>query len=128
MSKICPNCGQELKDDQLFCTNCGEKFEEKQMFKEMSSCPISSLAKGVDRIHNFQTIVGAIGKAPAVDDGTLNKCAAHGNRRGKTASHNGYLVPEPRRTLLPHRRQPRRPSSSRWSGSTRRSVRSTCPR
>lgn len=30
MSKICPNCGQELKDDQLFCTNCGEKFEEKQ--------------------------------------------------------------------------------------------------
>mgnify|MGYP004462875475 FL=1 len=30
MSKICPNCGQELKDDQSFCTNCGEKFEEKQ--------------------------------------------------------------------------------------------------
>ena len=30
MSKICSNCGHELKDDQKYCTNCGEEYKEKK--------------------------------------------------------------------------------------------------
>ena len=25
--KICPNCGQEAQEQDLFCTNCGEKLD-----------------------------------------------------------------------------------------------------
>lgn len=36
----------------------GEKRCEKALFEEMARCPISSIAKGCDRIHNVQTMVG----------------------------------------------------------------------
>ena len=36
----------------------GEKYNEQKLFAEMAKCPIASLVKGVDRIHNFQTMVG----------------------------------------------------------------------
>ena len=26
--KICPNCGQEAQEQDLFCTNCGEKLDK----------------------------------------------------------------------------------------------------
>ena len=48
MSKICPNCGQELKDDQLFCTNCGEKFEEKQTTTQNSKLNSNYLKSSID--------------------------------------------------------------------------------
>ena len=28
MSRICPNCGATLQDDELFCCECGTKYEE----------------------------------------------------------------------------------------------------
>lgn len=28
MSRICPKCGAELQDDELFCCECGTKYEE----------------------------------------------------------------------------------------------------
>jgi len=40
----------------------GEKRNEAQLFQDMASCPIASLVKGVDRIHNFQTMVGVFSK------------------------------------------------------------------
>lgn len=36
----------------------GEKRCENDLFEEMAKCPISSIAKGCDRIHNVQTMVG----------------------------------------------------------------------
>lgn len=36
----------------------GEKRCEKALFDEMAKCPIASIAKGCDRIHNVQTMVG----------------------------------------------------------------------
>lgn len=50
MSKICPNCGQELKDDQLFCTNCGEKFEEKQTIASKAKVNSDYLKSKIDSI------------------------------------------------------------------------------
>lgn len=48
MSKICPNCGHELKDDQSFCTNCGEKFEEKTTVKKDSGVNSDYLKSRLD--------------------------------------------------------------------------------
>lgn len=50
MSKICPNCGQELKDDQSFCTNCGEKFEEKQTIASKAKVNSDYLKSKIDSI------------------------------------------------------------------------------
>lgn len=50
MSKICPNCGQELKDDQLFCTICGEKFEEKQTIASKAKVNSDYLKSKIDSI------------------------------------------------------------------------------
>ena len=50
MSKICPNCGLELKDDQLFCTNCGEKFEEKQTIASKAKVNSDYLKSKIDSI------------------------------------------------------------------------------
>lgn len=36
----------------------GEKRGEEALFEEMAKCPIASIAKGCDRIHNVQTMVG----------------------------------------------------------------------
>ena len=40
----------------------GAKRDEAELFEEMAECPIASLVKGVDRIHNFQTMVGVFSK------------------------------------------------------------------
>lgn len=50
MSKICPNCGHELKDDQSFCTNCGEKFEEKQTIASKAKVNSDYLKSKIDNI------------------------------------------------------------------------------
>lgn len=34
--KKCPNCGAEVKKDNLFCTNCGARFEEEKNEEEPS--------------------------------------------------------------------------------------------
>lgn len=36
----------------------GDKRDEKALFEDMSRCPIASIAKGCDRMHNLQTMVG----------------------------------------------------------------------
>lgn len=36
----------------------GEKRGEAELFSEMAKCPIASIGKGCDRIHNVQTMVG----------------------------------------------------------------------
>ncbi len=36
----------------------GEKRDEVQLFEDMARCPIASIAKGCDRMHNLQTMVG----------------------------------------------------------------------
>ena len=36
----------------------GSADTAEKLFKEMARCPISSIAKGVDRIHNLQSMVG----------------------------------------------------------------------
>ncbi len=36
----------------------GETRDEKALFEEMARCPIASIAKGCDRIHNVQSMVG----------------------------------------------------------------------
>jgi (p)ppGpp synthase/HD superfamily hydrolase len=36
----------------------GERFNEEHLFARMAECPIASIVKGMDRIHNFQTMVG----------------------------------------------------------------------
>lgn len=41
----------------------GEKYDEAKLFKDMSTCPIASIVKGIDRIHNFQTMVGVFSLA-----------------------------------------------------------------
>jgi (p)ppGpp synthase/HD superfamily hydrolase len=41
----------------------GEKRNEKELFAEMGRCPIASIAKGCDRIHNVQSMVGVFTEA-----------------------------------------------------------------
>lgn len=36
----------------------GQRFDDKKKFEEMAECPIASIFKGADRIHNFQSMVG----------------------------------------------------------------------
>jgi (p)ppGpp synthase/HD superfamily hydrolase len=36
----------------------GDKKDEARLFEEMAECPLSSIAKGADRIHNLQSMVG----------------------------------------------------------------------
>lgn len=36
----------------------GERIPDEEYFKQMVECPIASIGKGSDRIHNFQTMVG----------------------------------------------------------------------
>lgn len=36
----------------------GQKKDEARLFEEMAECPIASVAKGADRIHNLQSMVG----------------------------------------------------------------------
>lgn len=36
----------------------GSKKDETTVFEQIAECPIASIAKGGDRIHNFQTMVG----------------------------------------------------------------------
>lgn len=40
----------------------GEKYDEQTLFDVMAQDPIASLDKGVDRIHNFQSMVGVFSK------------------------------------------------------------------
>lgn len=41
----------------------GNLFDEEVLFDTMGKCPISSIAKGCDRIHNFQSMVGVFSLA-----------------------------------------------------------------
>lgn len=36
----------------------GQKLDEEVLFEEMSKCPMASIIKGCDRIHNLQSMVG----------------------------------------------------------------------
>jgi (p)ppGpp synthase/HD superfamily hydrolase len=36
----------------------GQKMDEARLFEAMAECPIASIAKGADRIHNLQSMVG----------------------------------------------------------------------
>lgn len=44
-----------------------QKYDEHALFAQMSTCPIASLVKGVDRFHNLQSMVGvfSLGKQQA---------------------------------------------------------------
>ena len=35
---VCPNCGKELKNDDLFCSKCGTKRDAKESEPVFSSC------------------------------------------------------------------------------------------
>ena len=39
-------------------TFCGNKLPENTVFDQIALCPIASIAKGADRIHNFNSMVG----------------------------------------------------------------------
>lgn len=76
MSKICPNCGNELKDDQFFCTNCGEKFEESQPKKTsngINSDYIKSRINSVDYSVAKESIDGLANSALEGAKGIANK-------------------------------------------------------
>ena len=45
----------------------GETRGEKDLFEEMARCPISSIAKGCDRIHNVQTMGGVFTHTKQMD-------------------------------------------------------------
>jgi len=45
----------------------GRKKSSEIYFSELSLCPISSMAKGIDRIHNHQTMRGAFNPAKQTD-------------------------------------------------------------
>lgn len=41
----------------------GSRRDETELFEEMSRCPIASIAKGCDRIHNVQSMIGVFTEA-----------------------------------------------------------------
>lgn len=52
--------GQRVADASWKVTKTwrGERFDDKVVFGNIGSCPIASLVKGGDRIHNFQSMIG----------------------------------------------------------------------
>lgn len=55
-----PSFGEMVANASVRVTKVwrGQKFDEKMIFKGIAECPIASIAKGLDRIHNFQSMVG----------------------------------------------------------------------
>ena len=39
LTKICPNCGNELKDDAKFCNKCGSKLNSNNVKSVIKHCP-----------------------------------------------------------------------------------------
>jgi (p)ppGpp synthase/HD superfamily hydrolase len=56
----CPDFGGRVADATWRMTKIfrGEKRREDSLFEEMAKCPIASIAKGCDRIHNVQSMIG----------------------------------------------------------------------
>ena len=42
--KICPNCGQEAQEQDLFCTNCGEKLDNALNIATTPEEPVAPVA------------------------------------------------------------------------------------
>ena len=55
-----PEFAKRLSDAtwRMTKTYRGVKRDEQDLFDEMARCPIASIAKGCDRIHNIQSMVG----------------------------------------------------------------------
>lgn len=62
VADISENFGSEIAcavDRVTKLDSFGNKKNPDRLFEEMSVCPISSIVKGADRIHNFSTMYGA---------------------------------------------------------------------
>lgn len=63
MSKICPNCGNQLSDDAQFCVKCGSKIEtQQQMNQEVNNFQQSNPAGG----SNSNKMIGIIAAGAVV--------------------------------------------------------------
>ncbi len=45
MSKTCPKCGTDNKDEALFCSKCGEKLAEESVTPEEKAEPVKTEPK-----------------------------------------------------------------------------------
>ena len=57
-SKKCPNCGEKVKDIDLYCENCGMKLKEEEVTKK--NVELNNIFNNLDVISIILIVVGII--------------------------------------------------------------------
>lgn len=57
-SKKCPNCGEKVKDIDLYCENCGMKLKEEEVTKK--NVELNNIFNNLDLISIILIVVGII--------------------------------------------------------------------
>ena len=54
MSKLCPDCGNEIRENSKFCANCGKEFIVKKLLKTSKLCAPLDVSKATTKAEKIK--------------------------------------------------------------------------